>query len=198
MMGAMACFLTINRMYASREGTLFIDPGFPVQKLQCRVLGHDFMTFDVYDHRGPKLRDKLLSKSGDYIANVVQEGEPQLGSDGLMYVTTQAAVKVREVQKSLNQMTRDERVQLIRASGDPRISMQIDVRDADRAGRRLDARALEGLHQLLEALPFNTAQQVFPGNIVASMFRFQPAELFEIQEAAERAVPTVDLSLKKS
>jgi aspartate/methionine/tyrosine aminotransferase len=61
MMGAMACFLTINRMWASREGTLFIDPGFPVQKLQCRVLGHDFMTFDVYDYRGPKLRDKLLS-----------------------------------------------------------------------------------------------------------------------------------------
>ena len=48
------------------------------------------------------------------------------------------------------------------------------------------------------ATSFNTAQQVLPGNIVASMFRFQPAELFEIQEAAERAVPTVDLSLKKS
>ena len=61
MMGAMACFLTINRMYAQREGTLFIDPGFPVQKLQCRVLGHGFMSFDVYDYRGPKLRDKLLS-----------------------------------------------------------------------------------------------------------------------------------------
>ena len=57
----MACFLTINRMYAEREGTLFIDPGFPVQKQQCRVLGHDFMSFDVYDYRGPKLRDKLLS-----------------------------------------------------------------------------------------------------------------------------------------
>jgi aspartate/methionine/tyrosine aminotransferase len=61
MMGAMACFLTLNRMYPEREGTLFIDPGFPVQKQQCRVLGHDYMTFDVYDHRGPKLRDKLLS-----------------------------------------------------------------------------------------------------------------------------------------
>ena len=61
MMGAMACFLTINRMYAHREGTLFIDPGFPVQKQQCRVLGHDYMSFDVYDYRGPKLRDKLRS-----------------------------------------------------------------------------------------------------------------------------------------
>jgi aspartate/methionine/tyrosine aminotransferase len=61
MMGAMACFLTINRMHANREGTLFIDPGFPVQKQQCRILGHGYMSFDVYDYRGPKLRDKLLS-----------------------------------------------------------------------------------------------------------------------------------------
>ena len=47
------------------------------------------------------------------------------------------------------------------------------------------------------ATKFNIAQQVFPGNIIAGMFKFQPAELFEVQEAAERAVPMVDLSLKK-
>jgi LemA protein len=47
------------------------------------------------------------------------------------------------------------------------------------------------------ATKFNIAQQVFPGNIIAGLFKFQPAELFEVQEAAERAVPTVDLSLKK-
>ena len=61
MMGAMACFLTINRMWESREGTLFLDPGFPVQKQQCRVLGHTHMTFDIYSHRGPKLEEKLRS-----------------------------------------------------------------------------------------------------------------------------------------
>ncbi len=61
MMGAMACFLTINRMYAAREGSLFIDPGFPVQKQQCRVLGHDHMSFDVYDYRGSRLEGKLRS-----------------------------------------------------------------------------------------------------------------------------------------
>jgi aspartate/methionine/tyrosine aminotransferase len=61
MMGAMACFLTVNRMWANREGTLFLDPGFPVQKQQCRVLGHAHMTFDVYDYRGPKLEEKLRS-----------------------------------------------------------------------------------------------------------------------------------------
>jgi LemA protein len=47
------------------------------------------------------------------------------------------------------------------------------------------------------ATKFNIAQQVFPANFIASMFNFKPAELFEIQAAAEREVPTVDLSLKK-
>lgn len=47
------------------------------------------------------------------------------------------------------------------------------------------------------ATKFNIAQQVFPGNIVASMFNFTTAELFEIKTEAEREVPAVDLSLKK-
>jgi LemA protein len=46
------------------------------------------------------------------------------------------------------------------------------------------------------ATNFNTAQQVFPTNIFAGMFGFTPAELFEITEVADRAVPTVDLSRK--
>lgn len=44
---------------------------------------------------------------------------------------------------------------------------------------------------------FNIAQQVFPGNIIAGLFKFQPAELFEVKEVAEREVPIVNLSLKK-
>jgi len=47
------------------------------------------------------------------------------------------------------------------------------------------------------ATKFNTAQQVFPAVMIAGMFHFQPADLFEITEAAERAVPQVDLSLRK-
>ena len=46
-------------------------------------------------------------------------------------MTTQAVVNVRALQKSLNQMSRDERVEFIRASGDPKISVRIAVRDAD-------------------------------------------------------------------
>jgi LemA protein len=44
------------------------------------------------------------------------------------------------------------------------------------------------------ATQFNTAQQVFPTNLAAGMLGFKPAELFEISDAADRAVPTVDLS----
>ncbi|HXX63008.1 MAG TPA: LemA family protein [Bacteroidota bacterium] len=47
------------------------------------------------------------------------------------------------------------------------------------------------------ATKFNTAQQMFPGNIIAGLFGFKPSELFEVKEAAERDVPQVDLSLKK-
>jgi aspartate/methionine/tyrosine aminotransferase len=59
MMGAMASFMVINRSDHKRTGTLFLDPGFPVQKQQCLVLGHEFGSFDLYDFRGDKLRQKM-------------------------------------------------------------------------------------------------------------------------------------------
>ena len=61
MMGGMAGFMTFARTRKERDTTLFIDPGFPVQKQQHRVLGLKYETFDVYDFRGEKLRDKLES-----------------------------------------------------------------------------------------------------------------------------------------
>jgi LemA protein len=45
------------------------------------------------------------------------------------------------------------------------------------------------------ATRFNIAQQVFPDSFIAQAFKFQPVELFEIKDAAEREVPRVDLSL---
>ena len=47
------------------------------------------------------------------------------------------------------------------------------------------------------ATKFNISQEVFPGNIIAGIFGFQRSELFEITDAAERAVPKVDLSTRK-
>lgn len=59
--GSCAAFLTVNRTNREKQGTLFIDPGFSVHKQQCRVLGHEYQAFDVYEYRGKKLRNKLES-----------------------------------------------------------------------------------------------------------------------------------------
>jgi aspartate/methionine/tyrosine aminotransferase len=59
MMGGMASFMVVNRSDQNRTGTLFLDPGFPVQKQQCLVLGHEYGSFDLYDFRGEKLGPKM-------------------------------------------------------------------------------------------------------------------------------------------
>lgn len=61
MQGSFAAFLTLARMDEARDTTLFIDPGFPVHKQQHKVLGQKFESFDVYNYRGEKLREKLES-----------------------------------------------------------------------------------------------------------------------------------------
>lgn len=61
MQGGFAAFLTLARIYKERDTTLLIDPGFPVHHQQHIVLGQKFESFDVYDYRGDKLKEKLES-----------------------------------------------------------------------------------------------------------------------------------------
>ncbi len=61
MQGGFAAFMTLGRSNAEKDTTLFLDPGFPVHKQQLRVLGQKFDSFDVYNYRGEKLREKLES-----------------------------------------------------------------------------------------------------------------------------------------
>ncbi len=61
MQGSFAAFITLNRMYKEKDTILFLDPGFPVHKQQLNVLGQKSETFDVYDYRGNKLKEKLES-----------------------------------------------------------------------------------------------------------------------------------------
>lgn len=51
---------------------LFIDPGFPIQKSQLRILGIEWKEFDIYPYRGQALRAKLEEemKDGDIAAVV--------------------------------------------------------------------------------------------------------------------------------
>lgn len=61
MQGSFAAFLTCCRISCEKDTTLFIDPGFPVHKQQHMVLGQKYESFDVYNFRGEKLRQKLIS-----------------------------------------------------------------------------------------------------------------------------------------
>lgn len=61
MQGTFASFLTCSQVDKKKDTVLFIDPGFPVQKMQLQVQGTKYETFDVYNFRGEKLGPKLES-----------------------------------------------------------------------------------------------------------------------------------------
>jgi aspartate/methionine/tyrosine aminotransferase len=61
MQGTFASFLVCSQMQKGKDTVLFIDPGFPVQKMQLQVLGVKYETFDLYDFRGEKLGPKIES-----------------------------------------------------------------------------------------------------------------------------------------
>lgn len=68
--GSFDCFLVVTRMYDEKDTVLFLDPGFPVHKMQLQVLGMKQKSLDVYDYRGEKLRVKLeeILSGGDIAA----------------------------------------------------------------------------------------------------------------------------------
>ncbi|HUP93378.1 MAG TPA: toll/interleukin-1 receptor domain-containing protein [Burkholderiales bacterium] len=79
------------------------------------------------------IEQKLLSRAGGFIKTVIQEGAPTAGKDGLIEADTRAVIKIRDVQKSLNQMSKEDRIDFIRNNGDPKISIAMAIRNADTA-----------------------------------------------------------------
>lgn len=61
MQGTFASFMLCAQADKKKDTVLFIDPGFPVQKMQLQVQGVKYETFDVYDYRGEKLAPKVES-----------------------------------------------------------------------------------------------------------------------------------------
>ena len=61
MQGSFAALLAAARTNPDKPYTLFIDPGFPVQKSQLHLMGLPLKSFDILNFRGDKLHDKLES-----------------------------------------------------------------------------------------------------------------------------------------
>ncbi len=70
--GSYGSFIACVQRIPGKNKVLFIDPGFPMQKAQLRVIGATWEQFDIYEFRGDKLRAKLESylRSGDIAAIV--------------------------------------------------------------------------------------------------------------------------------
>lgn len=59
--GSYASFLICSQLDVQKDTVLFIDPGFPIQKSQLRIIGAKWEMFDIYNYRGQSLREKLES-----------------------------------------------------------------------------------------------------------------------------------------
>ena len=61
--GAMeGCFATLalaSNLFEDRRTVLFLEPGFPVNKLQTRLLGLERASLDLYDYRGEALVEAI-------------------------------------------------------------------------------------------------------------------------------------------
>lgn len=67
MQASFAALLASARTHVDRPYTLFLDPGFPVQKQQLQLMGLPYKSFDFKDYRGEKLREKIeeFLRNGD-------------------------------------------------------------------------------------------------------------------------------------
>ena len=70
--GSFGSFIACTQRIKGKDKVLFIDPGFPIQKSQLRIIGAQWVEFDIYNYRGDKLRAKLESmlSAGDVAAIV--------------------------------------------------------------------------------------------------------------------------------
>ena len=63
--GSYGSFIACTQRIPGKNKVLFIDPGFPIQKSQLRIIGAEWVEFDIYNYRGEALREKLESMMAD-------------------------------------------------------------------------------------------------------------------------------------
>lgn len=78
------------------------------------------------------ISDRVLSRSQGLIKRVIKESEPWIGEDGFAHMLMKAEVSVVPITEALKEMSRGERVALLKEYGNPRVSVAIFIRDAER------------------------------------------------------------------
>ncbi len=83
------------------------------------LLGHYESLEEVFSH-------------GELIDHLADDARPRVGNDGLVYLAATADVRLEELRREVYRLSREQRVALIRAQGDPLISVAVSIRDAER------------------------------------------------------------------
>lgn len=79
------------------------------------------------------IQDSVLSQTRGLIKTIHKQSKPWLGKDGFMHILIKAEVYTEEAKDALREMSKSQRVDVIRDFGNPRISVQIKVRDSKRS-----------------------------------------------------------------
>lgn len=78
------------------------------------------------------ISDKVFTHSKGIIKKIVKESPPWLGEDGFMHILLKAEVYISSIKDALQDMSRTEKINLIKEHGNPKISVAITIRDAKR------------------------------------------------------------------
>jgi serine/threonine-protein kinase len=78
------------------------------------------------------IEDNVLTQTRGFIKEILQKSDPWLGEDGFMHILIKAEVYTSKAENALREMSRVQRIKLIREAGNPRIAVAITVRDSKR------------------------------------------------------------------
>ncbi|MFO7760160.1 MAG: hypothetical protein R6V20_00905 [Desulfobia sp.] len=78
------------------------------------------------------INDRVLSRSSGLIKKIIKQTSPWQGKDGLMHMLIKAEVFVSDVKDAVSTLSENQRLKLIRESGNPTISVAVRVKDAAR------------------------------------------------------------------
>ena len=87
------------------------------------------------------LQGEVFADADRLIRRVIDAGEPRRGGDGFMHLVMRAEVDLGAVRERLDALSTRQRIELIRARGDPAIGVVVIVQDADQRAAPAGARS---------------------------------------------------------
>lgn len=91
------------------------------------------------------IEDRVLTQSKGLIKRVIKESSPWLGEDGFMHILLRAEVYVGSVKDALENMPALARKGQIKQYGNPKISVAVSARDADRGSEHFRSEIAENI-----------------------------------------------------